>query len=71
MRLISRSPSNFLTQKTQSYCGVATTVMVLNALGLPAPAVPEYAPYRTFTRDDVLASERTRFCRARRSRGKA
>jgi Phytochelatin synthase len=50
--------SNFLTQKTQSYCGVASIVMVLNALGLPAPAVPEYEPYRTFTQDNVL-SERT------------
>ena len=49
---------NFLTQKTQSYCGVASIVMVLNALGLPAPAVPQYAPYRTFTQDNVL-SERT------------
>src|SRR5262245_55565295 len=50
--------SNFLTQKTQSYCGVASMVMVLNALGLPAPVVPEYAPYRTFTQDNVL-NERT------------
>ena len=46
--------SNFLTQKTQAYCGVASIVMVLNALGVPAPAVPEYAPYRTFTQDNVL-----------------
>jgi hypothetical protein len=50
--------SNFLTQKTQAYCGVASMVMVLNALGLPAPVVPEYAPYRTFTQDNVL-SDRT------------
>ena len=50
--------SNFLTQKTQSYCGVASIVMVLNALGVPAPPVPEYEPYRTFTQDNVL-SERT------------
>jgi hypothetical protein len=49
---------NFLTQKTQSYCGVATLVMILNALGVPAPAVPEYTPYRTFTQDNVL-TERT------------
>jgi Phytochelatin synthase len=49
---------NFLTQKTQSYCGVASMVMVLNALGVPAPAVPEYEPYRTFTQDNVL-TERT------------
>jgi len=45
---------NFLTQKTQSYCGVASIVMVLNALGVPGPAVPEYEPYRTFTQDNVL-----------------
>jgi hypothetical protein len=50
--------SNFLTQKTQSYCGVASMVMVLNALNLPAPAVPEYDPYKTFTQDNVL-NERT------------
>jgi glutathione-S-conjugate glycine hydrolase len=50
--------ANFVTQKTQSYCGVASMVMVLNALGLPAPEVPEYAPYRTFTQDNLL-SERT------------
>jgi hypothetical protein len=49
---------NFLTQKTQSYCGVASIVMVLNALGVPAPGVPEYQPYRTFTQDNVL-DERT------------
>jgi hypothetical protein len=50
--------SNFLTLKTQAYCGVASIVMVLNALGLPAPDVPEYRPYRTFTQENVL-SERT------------
>jgi hypothetical protein len=50
--------SNFLTQKTQSYCGVASIVMVLNALGVPAPPVPEYEPYRTFTQDNLL-NERT------------
>ena len=29
-------------------------VMVLNALQLPAPAVPEYDPYHTFTQDNLL-----------------
>ena len=46
--------SNFLTQKNQAYCGVASIVMVLNAMQLPAPAVPEFDPYRTFTQDNVL-----------------
>src|SRR6267142_6861289 len=39
---------NFVTQKNQAFCGVASSVMVLNALQLPAPAVHEYDPYRTF-----------------------
>jgi Phytochelatin synthase len=46
--------ANFVTQKTQAFCGVASIVMVLNALQLPAPAVPEYDPYRTFTQDNFL-----------------
>jgi hypothetical protein len=49
--------SNFLTQKTQAYCGVASIVMVLNALGVSAPPVPEYEPYRTFTQDNVLTEK--------------
>lgn len=45
---------NFVTQKTQAYCGVASLVMVLNALGVPAPTTPEYQPYHTFTQDNLL-----------------
>ncbi len=45
---------NFVTQKNQSFCGVASIVIVLNALQLPAPAVPEYDPYRMFTQDNFL-----------------
>ncbi len=45
---------NFVTQKNQAFCGVASIVMVLNAMGVPAPSVPEYDPYRTFTQDNVL-----------------
>ncbi len=46
--------SNFLTQQNQAFCGVASMVMVFNALQLPAPAVPAFDPYRTFTQDNVL-----------------
>lgn len=49
---------NFVTQKTQAYCGVASIVMVLNAAGVPAPTTPEYQPYHVFTQDNVL-DERT------------
>ena len=45
---------SFLTQKTQTFCGFASMVMVFNAMQLPAPEVPEYAPYKTFTQDNVL-----------------
>ncbi|MCX5515662.1 glutathione gamma-glutamylcysteinyltransferase [Kaistia algarum] len=45
---------NFVTQKTQSFCGVASMTMVFNAMAIPAPAVPEYVPYNTFTQDNVL-----------------
>jgi len=49
---------NFVTQKTQAYCGVASIVMVLNAAAVPAPTTPEYQPYRVFTQDNLL-DERT------------
>jgi hypothetical protein len=44
----------FVTQKNQAYCGVASLVMVLNALGLPAPTTPEFEPFKTFTQDNLL-----------------
>jgi hypothetical protein len=44
----------FVTQKNQSYCGVASLVMVMNALRIPAPSVPDIEPFRTFTQDNFL-----------------
>jgi len=49
---------HFLTQKNQAYCGVASIVMVLNALGVKAPPAAGYEPFATFTQDNVL-NERT------------
>lgn len=45
---------HFVTQENQAFCGVATIVMVLNALGVPAPAIPEFEPYKTFTQENVF-----------------
>jgi hypothetical protein len=45
---------HFLTQKNQAYCGVASMVMVLNALGVKAPAAAGYEPFATFTQDNLL-----------------
>ncbi len=47
--------SQFLTQRSTSFCGVASSVMVLNALPLEAPVAAAYAPFRAFTEDNVFA----------------
>ena len=47
----------FETQKNQAYCGVASMVMALNALGVPAPSSPEFQPYAIFTQDNVLSDK--------------
>jgi hypothetical protein len=48
----------FVTQKTQTYCGVATIVMVLNALDVPAPTAPAIEPFTAFDQDNFF-NERT------------
>jgi hypothetical protein len=46
--------SQFITQKNQAYCGVASSVMVLNALAIPAPEAPEYGSFRLFTQENFF-----------------
>lgn len=50
----------FVTQKNQAYCGVASMVMVLNALAVRAPATPGIEPFKTFTQDNVLNEDTER-----------
>lgn len=47
----------FVTQKNQAYCGVASSVMVLNALAIPAPKAPEYGQYNVFTQDNFFNAQ--------------
>lgn len=47
----------FVTQKNQAYCGVASSVMVLNALEVLAPQAPEYGTYRLFTQDNFFNAQ--------------
>lgn len=47
----------FVTQKNQAYCGVASSIMVLNALSIPAPEAPEYPPFRLFTQDNFFNAQ--------------
>ena len=43
------------TQKTQSYCGIATSALILNALNIDqAPVDPLYEPYRYWTQDNFF-----------------
>lgn len=50
----------FVTQNNQAYCGVASMVMVLNALSIPAPVAPEYSPHHVFTQANFFNNEQTR-----------
>ena len=45
----------FITQRNQAFCGVASSVMILNALNIPRPYTYQYAPnYRLFTQENVF-----------------
>lgn len=50
---------HFVSQQNLSYCGVASSVMVLNALEIPAPVAPELVRYRTFTQDNFFSDKTT------------
>jgi Phytochelatin synthase len=50
----------FVTQISQAYCGVASSVMVLNSLGVPAPEAPQYKPHKLFTQENFFNNEATR-----------
>lgn len=45
---------NFLPQKNQAFCGLASIVIVLNALNIAAPTSREYEPYHTLSQDNFL-----------------
>lgn len=48
---------NFTAQITQSYCSVASAVTVLNAMPIPKPIDPTYAPYAYFTQSNFFTPE--------------
>ncbi|NJL86544.1 MAG: glutathione gamma-glutamylcysteinyltransferase [Leptolyngbyaceae cyanobacterium SM1_1_3] len=45
--------SQFVTQQNQAFCGIASTVMILNALGIPAPEAPEWER-QYFTQENIF-----------------
>ena len=52
--------NQFVTQINQAYCGVASSVMVLNALGLPAPESSQYKPFKVFTQENFFDRAETK-----------
>jgi len=51
---------HFTSQITQSFCSVATSAMLLNALtsqGLPAPTQPTWSPYAYFEQEAIFRSD--------------
>jgi len=45
---------HFTVQQNKAYCGVASSVMILNTLSIPAPETKEYAPFGLFTQDNFF-----------------
>jgi len=48
---------HFVTQENPAYCGVASIVMVLNALSIPAPSEPKFGNAHVFTQDNVFNAQ--------------
>lgn len=46
--------SNFTTQNTTTYCGVASLVMILNSSNLKKPDDPLHEPFHYFTQDNFF-----------------
>ncbi|NET37526.1 MAG: glutathione gamma-glutamylcysteinyltransferase [Cyanothece sp. SIO1E1] len=49
----------FVTQDNLAYCGVASIVMVLNALDIPAPEAAGYRSFRFFTQQNIFDNAKT------------
>ena len=47
----------FISEKFLTYCGVASSVTVLNSLGIEAPPDPQIYPYTMFTQDNIFTDE--------------
>ncbi len=47
----------FISEKFLTYCGVASSAVVLNSLGIEAPDEPQIYPYKMFTQDNIFTDE--------------
>jgi hypothetical protein len=44
----------FISERFLTYCGIASSVTVLNALGVEAPEDPQIYPYKMFTQNNIF-----------------
>lgn len=44
----------FISEKFMTYCGIASSVTVLNSLGVKSPDAPQIYPYKIFTQDNIF-----------------
>jgi hypothetical protein len=47
----------FTTQESVTYCGVASVVMILNAININPPVASKYQPYRYYTQEDFFTEK--------------
>lgn len=47
----------FVSEEFSTYCGIASGVTVLNALGVASPDVPQIYPYKMFTQDNFFTDD--------------
>ena len=50
---------HFVTQNNQAFCGVASMVMVLNAMNIPQPETSVYGKFRIFTQENFFNNPET------------
>jgi hypothetical protein len=48
---------NFVTQDNTTYCSVASSVMVLNAMNIEPPKDPQYLPFKTFSQNNFFTHD--------------
>jgi hypothetical protein len=47
----------FISEKFLTYCGIASSVTVLNSLSVDSPDEPQIYPYKMFTQDNIFTEE--------------
>jgi len=49
--------TRFVSEDQSAFCGIASSVMALNALGVPAPTAPRWYPYAMWDQDNIFSEK--------------